>query len=93
MIASRLDGALGLLTAVHHREDDPPRPGVEDALWARLDPVYFRRHSAEEIAWHTRLLSYRTESDEPVVKARTASWSEGDEGSGYSGGCCCCAPG
>ena len=53
------------------------RPGVEDALWARLDPVYFMRHSAEEIAWHTRLLYYRTESDEPVVKARVAEDEDG----------------
>jgi [protein-PII] uridylyltransferase len=53
------------------------RPGVEDALWARLDPVYFMRHSAEEIAWHTRVLYYRTESDEPVVKARVAEDEDG----------------
>ncbi|MBP8216334.1 MAG: [protein-PII] uridylyltransferase [Thauera sp.] len=53
------------------------RPGVEDALWERLDPVYFMRHSAEEIAWHTRVLYYRTTSDEPVVKARVAEDEEG----------------
>ncbi len=53
------------------------RPGVEEALWAELDPVYFMRHSAEEIAWHTRLLYFRTQADEPVVKARV---SEGEEG-------------
>ncbi|ANQ85103.1 PII uridylyl-transferase [Azoarcus olearius] len=53
------------------------RPGVEDALWAQLDAVYFMRHSPEEIAWHTRLLYFRPEVDEPVVKARV---SEGEEG-------------
>ncbi|QDF97294.1 [protein-PII] uridylyltransferase [Azoarcus sp. DD4] len=53
------------------------RPGVEDALWAQLDAVYFMRHSPEEIAWHTRLLYFRPEVEEPVVKARV---SEGDEG-------------
>ncbi len=53
------------------------RPGIEEALWAELDPAYFMRHSAEEIAWHTRLLYFRTQSDEPIVKARV---SEGEEG-------------
>ncbi|MFU2488931.1 [protein-PII] uridylyltransferase [Thauera sp. WH-1] len=53
------------------------RPGVEDALWEQLDPVYFMRHSAEEIAWHTRVLYYRTESAEPIVKARVAEDEDG----------------
>ena len=53
------------------------RPGVEEALWSRLDPVYFMRHSAEEIAWHTRMLYYRCDANEPVVKARVA---EGEDG-------------
>ncbi len=53
------------------------RPGVEDALWQQLDAVYFMRHSPEEIAWHTRLLYYRPESDTPVVKARVAEDEEG----------------
>lgn len=53
------------------------RPGVEEALWSRLDPVYFMRHSAEEIAWHTRVLYYRCDANEPVVKARVA---EGEDG-------------
>ena len=53
------------------------RPGTEDALWAKLDSVYFMRHSADEIAWHTRHLYHRPDSPEPVVKARL---SEGGEG-------------
>ncbi|THF63457.1 [protein-PII] uridylyltransferase [Pseudothauera rhizosphaerae] len=53
------------------------RPGVEDALWEQLDAVYFMRHSAEEIAWHTRVLYYRTEADEAVVKARVAEEEDG----------------
>jgi [protein-PII] uridylyltransferase len=53
------------------------RPGVEDELWSRLDPVYFMRHSAEEIAWHTRVLYYRTTSEAPVVKARVAEDEDG----------------
>ena len=53
------------------------RQGVEEALWSKLDAVYFMRHSAEEIAWHTRLLYYRSEADEPVVKVRIAENGEG----------------
>ncbi|CAM5277732.1 [protein-PII] uridylyltransferase [Thauera sp. WB-2] len=53
------------------------RPGVENTLWDHLDPVYFMRHSAEEIAWHTRLLYYRSDSPEPVVKARVAEDEDG----------------
>ncbi len=53
------------------------RPGVEETLWSKLDPVYFMRNSAEEIAWHTRVLYYRPESDEPVVKARVTDEDQG----------------
>lgn len=53
------------------------RPGVEDALWSKLDPVYFMRNSAEEIAWHTRVLYFRPESPEPVVKARVTDEDQG----------------
>jgi [protein-PII] uridylyltransferase len=53
------------------------RPGVEDALWSKLDPVYFMRNSAEEIAWHTRVLYYRPDSEEPVVKARVTDEDQG----------------
>ncbi|MDD3354403.1 [protein-PII] uridylyltransferase [Zoogloea sp.] len=53
------------------------RPGTEDALWAQLDQVYFLRHDPEEIAWHARMLYYRVESDEPLVKARLSQVGEG----------------
>ncbi|MBN8441754.1 MAG: [protein-PII] uridylyltransferase [Thauera sp.] len=53
------------------------RPGSEDALWAQLDPVYFMRHSAEEIAWHGRVLYFRPESEQPVVKARVVDEDTG----------------
>jgi [protein-PII] uridylyltransferase len=43
---------------------------VHERLWKQLDTVYFLRHTAEEIAWHTRALHYRTRIDKPVVKAR-----------------------
>jgi [protein-PII] uridylyltransferase len=52
---------------------------VHQRLWRQLDTVYFLRHSAEEIAWHTRALHYRTGVAEPVVKARVNPQGEGLE--------------
>ncbi|MDR0775073.1 MAG: [protein-PII] uridylyltransferase [Azonexus sp.] len=43
---------------------------VHERLWKQLDTVYFLRHSAEEIAWHTRSLYYRIHNNQPVVRAR-----------------------
>jgi [protein-PII] uridylyltransferase len=43
---------------------------AEQALWRKLDSVYFQRHSADEIAWHARQLYFRVEGTEPVVRAR-----------------------
>lgn len=43
---------------------------VHERLWKQLDTVYFLRHTAEEIAWHTRALHYCIGIDTPVVKAR-----------------------
>ena len=51
--------------------------GAEEALWSRLDAVYFQRHSADEIAWHTRHLYFRVDGNVPVVRARL---SRGDAG-------------
>jgi [protein-PII] uridylyltransferase len=53
------------------------RPGIEDAFWQQLDTVYFMRHDADEIAWHTRVLYHRTAPAEPVVKARPNQIGEG----------------
>ena len=50
-------------------------PGAEDALWRRLDSVYFMRHSADEIAWHARLLYRHVDSEQAVVRARLAEGS------------------
>ncbi|GAB4172622.1 MAG: [protein-PII] uridylyltransferase [Rhodocyclaceae bacterium] len=55
------------------------RPGVETALWRELDTVYFMRHDAADIAWHTRLLYYRPDAADPVVKARLNRIGEGLE--------------
>ncbi|MCK9285745.1 MAG: [protein-PII] uridylyltransferase [Rhodocyclaceae bacterium] len=46
------------------------RSGIEAPFWEHLDTVYFMRHDADEIAWHTRNLYYRPDTDEPVVRAR-----------------------
>jgi [protein-PII] uridylyltransferase len=43
---------------------------AEQALWRKLDNVYFQRHSADEIAWHARQLYFRADAAEPLVKAR-----------------------
>lgn len=53
------------------------RAGTENTLWSTLDAVYFMRHSPEEIAWHTRVLYYRVDSPEPVVKARISDEHQG----------------
>lgn len=53
------------------------RPGVEADFWRQLDTVYFMRHDAEEVAWHTRYIYYRPQAQEPVVKARVSHIGEG----------------
>jgi [protein-PII] uridylyltransferase len=50
---------------------------VKDKLWAQLDITYFLRHDAQDIAWQTRNLHYRVDTDQPVVKARLAPIGEG----------------
>jgi [protein-PII] uridylyltransferase len=50
---------------------------AKDRLWAQLDTTYFLRHDAQEIAWQTRHLYHRVESERPVVKARLAPFGEG----------------
>jgi [protein-PII] uridylyltransferase len=67
----RREGALRLLRFYGLR------PKVEEALWRQLDTVYFLRHDAEEIAWHTRHLYFRPQSADPVVKARVNQIGEG----------------
>jgi len=52
--------------------DDP-----RERLWKELDVVYFLRHDASDIAWQTRVLSHRINSETPVVKCRLAPIGEG----------------
>jgi [protein-PII] uridylyltransferase len=50
---------------------------AEKKLWVQLEDTYFLRHEPQEIAWHTRLLYYRVQTQEPVVKARLSPAGEG----------------
>lgn len=52
---------------------------AHESLWNQLDAVYFLRHSAEEIAWHARVLHYRIDSKQPIVKARIYPHGDGIE--------------
>ncbi|RJG21585.1 [protein-PII] uridylyltransferase [Massilia cavernae] len=52
-------------------------PDAHEALWAKLDMAYFLRHDASDIAWQTRALYDRIDSDKPVVKCRLAPIGEG----------------
>jgi [protein-PII] uridylyltransferase len=53
------------------------RPGIEVPLWQQFDIVYFMRHDADEIAWHTRTLYYRPLPSQPVIRARLNPIGEG----------------
>ncbi len=78
-------GALELDTAVADTQSEAMRllrlyalsDSVKDRFWAQLDTAYFLRHEAQEVAWQTRNLHYRVDSDKPVVKARLSSFGEG----------------
>ena len=70
-LAERQGEALRILRTYGLRDD------AHQSFWNQLDPVYFQRQTAEEIAWHTRLLYYRVGADEPVVKARPSKAGEG----------------
>lgn len=52
---------------------------AREALWNELDIVYFLRHSAQDIAWHTRSLYARVNAEKPIVRARLARIGEGAE--------------
>jgi [protein-PII] uridylyltransferase len=48
-----------------------------EKFWRMLDSVYLQRHSADEIAWHTRNIFWRTETETPVVRSRLMPAGEG----------------
>lgn len=55
------------------------RGNTFENFWNQLDAVYFLRHSADDIAWHTRALHYRVNSEIPVIKARLNPKGDGIE--------------
>jgi [protein-PII] uridylyltransferase len=52
-------------------------PEIYKLLWAQFDADYFLRHEPHEIAWHTRMLAHRVNSEVPIVKARLSRIGEG----------------
>lgn len=57
---------------------------AHEQFWSQLDTAYFLRHSAEEIAWHTRALHYRFNTEEPIVKSRLNPHGDGIEVMAYT---------
>jgi len=52
---------------------------ANEPLWAELDVVYFLRHTAQDIAWHTRSLLAHVHTQSPIVRTRLAQGGEGAE--------------
>jgi [protein-PII] uridylyltransferase len=48
-----------------------------EQFWSRLDVTYFLRNDANDVAWHTRVLHSKVDTDVPVVRARLAPIGEG----------------
>ncbi|MGC2047733.1 MAG: [protein-PII] uridylyltransferase [Gallionella sp.] len=52
-------------------------PETYQLFWAQLDDSYFMDHEAQEIAWHTRMLAFKVNTDKAIVKARLSRAGEG----------------
>ncbi len=52
-------------------------PELGKPLWDKLDVSFFLRHDARDIAWLTRHLFNKVDSDAAVVKARISPAGEG----------------
>ncbi|WP_028455380.1 [protein-PII] uridylyltransferase [Chitinilyticum litopenaei] len=70
-VAERQQEALRLLQLYGLRQD------AHQDFWNELDTVYFLRHDAREIAWHTRQLFSRVNAPEPIVRAKLSESGEG----------------
>jgi [protein-PII] uridylyltransferase len=46
-------------------------------FWSKLDESYFIRHEESEIVWHTRVVNYRGDDNQPLVKARLSPIGDG----------------
>ncbi len=86
MTQRRLTGDMPSVESSQRTRQDEARANLRlyaiddasiDAFWSMLDTAYFLRHDAQEIAWHTRTLYYRTPSPAPVIKARPSRAGEG----------------
>ncbi|MBN9474642.1 MAG: [protein-PII] uridylyltransferase [Bordetella sp. SCN 67-23] len=71
ILENRKEEALGALRLAGLTED------AHEALWKQLDVAYFLRHEAPEIAWQTRHLYNKVNSETPIVRARLAPIGEG----------------
>ncbi|MFZ6776186.1 [protein-PII] uridylyltransferase [Undibacterium sp. Ji83W] len=52
-------------------------PDAHEKFWQQLDVAYFLRHDSSDIAWQTRALHDRIDSQTPVVKCRLSPIGEG----------------
>ncbi|AZN35986.1 [protein-PII] uridylyltransferase [Iodobacter ciconiae] len=71
LLEERQDEALRLIRLHGLRQE------AHEEFWKVLDTVYFLRHDAKEIAWHTRMLFSRTSTNKPIVCARLSESGEG----------------
>ncbi|MGL4603314.1 MAG: [protein-PII] uridylyltransferase, partial [Iodobacter sp.] len=71
LLDDRQDEALRLIRLHGLRQD------AHLDFWKVLDTVYFLRHDAKEIAWHTRMLYSRVNAGQPIVRARISESGEG----------------
>ncbi|MEN9657357.1 MAG: hypothetical protein RL571_822 [Pseudomonadota bacterium] len=70
-LEERQDEALRLIRLHGLRQD------AHEDFWKVLDTVYFLRHDAKEISWHTRMLFSRVNTTKPIVRARLSESGEG----------------
>lgn len=70
-LKDRQDAALKTLRLYGLPQD------AHQPLWQQLDVAYFLRHDAGDIAWQTRSLYNKVDSNNPVVKCRLAPIGEG----------------
>jgi [protein-PII] uridylyltransferase len=70
-LKNRQDEAVKTLRLYGLTED------AHERLWQQFDVAYFLRHDASDIAWQTRSLYNKVDSDKPVVKCRLAPIGEG----------------
>ena len=70
-LMNRKDEALKTLRLYSIESD------AHEKLWKVLDVGYFLRHDAADIAWQTRALYDKVDSEVPVVKCRLAAIGEG----------------